>query len=104
MDEPFGALDAMTLEHMNGELQQIQLETRKTALLIIHSIPEGVFLADRVVVITERPGSIAAIYDVPIANPRRLDIIGDPIFLELTRTIRRHFNAETDGHYFFTAG
>jgi NitT/TauT family transport system ATP-binding protein len=97
MDEPFGALDAMTRERMNGELQRIQMETRKTALLITHSIPEAVFLADRVVVMTERPGSIAATYDVPIAKPRRLDVIGDPVFLELTRTIRRHFNTETDG-------
>jgi NitT/TauT family transport system ATP-binding protein len=97
MDEPFGALDAMTRERMNGELQRIQMETRKTALLITHSIPEAVFLADRVVVMTERPGSIAATYEVPIAKPRRLDVIGDPVFLELTRTIRRHFNTETDG-------
>ena len=97
MDEPFGALDAMTRERMNGELQRIQMETRKTALLITHSIPEAVFLADRVVVMTQRPGSIAATYDVPIAKPRRLDVIGDPVFLELTRTIRRHFNTETDG-------
>jgi NitT/TauT family transport system ATP-binding protein len=98
MDEPFGALDAMTRERMNGELQRIQMETRKTALLITHSIPEAVFLADRVVVMTERPGAIAAIYDVPIPKPRRLEVIGDPIFLELTRTIRRHFNTESDGH------
>jgi NitT/TauT family transport system ATP-binding protein len=57
-----------------------------------------VFLADRVVVMAKWPGSIAAIYDVPIAKPRRLGVIGDPVFLELARTIRRHFNAETDGH------
>jgi NitT/TauT family transport system ATP-binding protein len=98
MDESFGALDAMTRERMNGELQRIQMETRKTALLITHSIPEAVFLADRVVVMTERPGSIAAIYNVPIPKPRRLDVIGDPVFLELTKTIRAHFHAETDGH------
>jgi NitT/TauT family transport system ATP-binding protein len=98
MDEPFDALNAMTRERMNGELQQIHLETRKTALLITYSIPKAVFLADRVVVMAKRPGLIAAIYDVPIAKPRRLDVIGDPVFLEFTRTIRRHFNAEMDGH------
>jgi|GEM_PF-2945020 NitT/TauT family transport system ATP-binding protein len=98
MDEPFDALDAMTRDRMNGELQKIHLETRKTALLITYSILEAVFLADRVVVMTKRPGSIAAIYDVPIAKPRRLGAISDPVFLELTGTIRRHFNAEIDGY------
>jgi len=98
MDEPFDVLDAMTRDSMNGEPQKIHLETRKTALLITYSILEAVFLADRVVVMTKQPGSIAAIYDVPIVKPRRLGAIGDPVFLELTGTIRRHFNAEIDGY------
>lgn len=97
MDEPFGALDAMTRERMNVELQRIQRETRKTMLLITHSIPEAAFLADRILVMTERPGSIAAVYDVPLARPRSLDVLADPVFVELTQTIRRHFNAQTDG-------
>jgi NitT/TauT family transport system ATP-binding protein len=96
MDEPFGALDAMTRERMNLELQRIHHETKKTILLITHSIPEAVFLADRVVVMTERPGSIAAIYDVPLGRPRNLEMMGDAAFIALSQTIREHFYAR--GH------
>ena len=92
MDEPFGALDAMTRERMNVELQNIQRETQKTVFLITHSIPEAVFLADRVLVMSERPGAIAAIYDVPLSRPRSLDTMADPAFAELTKLIRQHFN------------
>ena len=69
-------------------------ETKKTVLFITHSIPEAVFLADRVLVMTERPGAIAAIYDVPLPRPRSLAIMGDPRFVELTQTIRRHFYSQ----------
>jgi len=94
MDEPFGALDALTRETMNLELQRIQMETGKTVLLITHSIPEAVFLSDRVVVMTERPGAIAAIYDIPLPRPRALGVMGGAEFGDLTRAVRRHFHAQ----------
>jgi NitT/TauT family transport system ATP-binding protein len=95
MDEPFGALDAMTRERMNVELQRIQRETGKTVLLITHSIPEAVFLADRVLVMTERPGAIAAIYEVPLGKNRSLDAMADPLFTELVQRIRKHFFSQS---------
>lgn len=91
MDEPFGALDAMTREKMNVELSRIQRTTGKTILLITHSIPEAVFLADKVLVMTERPGGISAIYDVPLSRERTLDAMSNPIFTDLVARIRKHF-------------
>jgi NitT/TauT family transport system ATP-binding protein len=91
MDEPFGALDAMTREKMNLELQRIWAAAKKTVLLITHSIPESIFLSDRVLVMSERPGSIAAIYEVALPRPRTLAMMGSPEFAVLAQTIRAHF-------------
>jgi NitT/TauT family transport system ATP-binding protein len=94
MDEPFGALDAMTRERMNSDLLRIWAETRKTVFLITHSIPEAVFLADRVMVMSERPGVIRATYTIPLARPRSLRVMSDPTFVQMTQKIRAHFEVE----------
>ncbi|MES1264537.1 MAG: ATP-binding cassette domain-containing protein, partial [Variovorax sp.] len=94
MDEPFGALDALTREKMNLELQRIWSASKKTVLLITHSIPEAIFLSDRVIVMSERPGSIAAIYDIDLPRPRPLDVMGTERFAAYARTLRAHFFAQ----------
>jgi NitT/TauT family transport system ATP-binding protein len=93
MDEPFGALDALTREKMNMELARLQRETHKTVLMITHSIPEAVFLADRVLVMSERPGTIAASYDISLPHPRAVEVMADQRFSDLVARIRRHFFA-----------
>jgi len=93
MDEPFGALDAMTREQMNLELQRIWQESRKTVLFITHSIPEAVFLGDRVVVMTPRPGRIAEVIEVDHPRPRALEIMATPEFGRRTTHIRQLLNA-----------
>jgi NitT/TauT family transport system ATP-binding protein len=89
MDEPFGALDAMTREQMNLDLQRIWRESGKTVVLITHSIPEAVFLGDRVIVMSPRPGRIVRVIDVPMPRPRSLDLMGEPVFGRLTGDIRK---------------
>jgi NitT/TauT family transport system ATP-binding protein len=88
MDEPFGALDAMTRDAMNLELQRIWLQTRKTIVLVTHSITEAVFLADRIVLLSPRPGRIDTVIDVPFQRPRQLDIQSQSEFQRITRMLR----------------
>jgi len=90
-DEPFGALDAMTREQMNVELQRIWLERKKTVVFITHSIPEAVFLGDRVLVMSPRPGRILEDVRVELPHPRPLDVMNTPAFGEHVRAIRRRF-------------
>lgn len=94
MDEPFGALDAMTRENMNLEILRIWRESSKTIFFITHSITEAVFLATRVVVLTARPGRIVQIFPVDIPHPRSLDVISTPEFGAIVKEIRALFSAE----------
>lgn len=91
MDEPFGAVDALTRDQLNIELQRMWLASLKTVAFVTHSIAEAVFLADRVVVFTPRPGRIARILDIDIPRPRRLAVRGDPRFIAYVDSIRELF-------------
>lgn len=93
MDEPFGALDAMTREYMNVELQRLWMDRSSTILFITHSIPEAVFLADRVMVMTSRPGRVAEICRIDLPRPRSLNTMTEPAFGEYVRHIRTFFGA-----------
>ena len=93
MDEPFGALDALTREQMNLELQRIWMETRKTVLFITHSITEAVMLGDRVVVMTPRPGRIMEIVPVRLARPRNFSALRVPEFHVACDRVRELMNA-----------
>jgi NitT/TauT family transport system ATP-binding protein len=93
MDEPFGALDALTREAMNVELQRIWMESRKTVVFITHSTSEAVFLGDRVMVMTPRPGKVEDMLEIDLPRPRSLDVMTTEKFGTYVRRIRKSLNA-----------
>jgi len=93
MDEPFGALDALTREQMRLDLEALWLAKRKTVLFITHSIDEAVLLADRVVVMSPRPGKIERVMDIRMPRPRGLDARRAPEFVQAAERITEIFLA-----------
>jgi NitT/TauT family transport system ATP-binding protein len=88
MDEPFSALDALTRDEMGFELLRIWSERPKTVLFITHSIPEAVLLADRIIVMTPRPGRVREVIDVGLPRPRSMATLSNPTFHALANRIR----------------
>jgi len=95
MDEPFGALDALTREMMNLELQRIWLERKKTVLFITHSVQEAVFLGDKVVVLSPRPAVILETVPLNFPRPRKLETMVKPEFTTIVGHIRGLLTAQT---------
>ncbi len=92
MDEPFGALDAMTRDNLHDELERVWRDTGKTVVFVTHNVREAVRLGDRVVLLASRPGRVAATFDVTILRPRRID---SPEVATLAATITDRLRAET---------
>ena len=91
MDEPFAALDAMTREYMSHELQSLWMREPKSILFITHSIPEAVFLADRVVVLNPRPATVREVVEVDIPRPRRIETMTEKKFTDISQHLREIF-------------
>ena len=96
LDEPFGALDAFTRDEMNLLLLRLWQESGQTIVFVTHNISEAIFLADRVVVLTPRPGRLAHIYDIELPRPRTIEMTFEPGFIELVQDMKR--TVETGAH------
>ncbi len=94
LDEPFGALDALTRERMGAELLRIWEASQKTVVMVTHSIPEAVLLADRVLVLSPRPGQLRLTLDINLPRPRQMSMEYSPAFGELAGQIRQAIGAE----------
>jgi ABC-type nitrate/sulfonate/bicarbonate transport system ATPase subunit len=88
LDEPFGALDAITREYLNRELLRIHHLRKQTIFMVTHAIGEAVFLADRVLVLSARPGTIRCEIPIPLPHPRGEETLGDPRYVALTQQVR----------------
>ena len=95
MDEPFGQLDAFTRDEMNLLLLRLWSESGKTIVFVTHNISEAIFLADRVVVMTPRPGRLARIFEIDLPRPRTIEMTFEPGFIRLIQEIKR--TVETGG-------
>ena len=93
LDEPFGALDALTRENMNVFFNGLWRQTAKTVVMVTHSIQEAVFLSNRVIVMSKRPGVIIDDVAVPFPDERRPEIMASPQFGEIAARIRRYFTS-----------
>jgi NitT/TauT family transport system ATP-binding protein len=97
MDEPFGALDAFTRDEMNLLLLRLWSESGKTIVFVTHNISEAIFLADRVVVMTPRPGRLARVYEIDLPRPRTIEMTFEPAFISLIQDIKQ--TVETGGQH-----
>jgi NitT/TauT family transport system ATP-binding protein len=89
MDEPFGALDAFTRDELNLLLQQIWAQTHRTIIFITHNISEAIFLADRLIVLSARPGRLVREFRIPLPRPRAIDVTTSPEFITLVNEVKQ---------------
>ena len=100
MDEPFGSVDAQTRQLLQEELLNLWQREQKTVIFVTHSMDEAVYLSDRVVVMTPRPGRVAEILDVPLSRPRAAgDVRRDPRFVDLTNYIWDSLKKAMENHH-----
>lgn len=88
LDEPFGALDALTREKISMDLLQVWQQSKQTVLMVTHDINEAVLLADRIIVLSKRPGTMTADIEVDLPRPRRIDVIYSESFVQLAKRVR----------------